>query len=1550
MATVDDVEELTDATLAPSAPGDAPPIGSNPSPAWSTPAEHMSVHGESGSTPLQSLFPPGGGFTPADARTLRPASGRSIGLASRDAAAYMRSQLGMGEDSDPDDVQSEAITLASTWRTATVASSPRLTRAFLDVESPQITSAMLDHWVSDEACMHSLMQFIVRPLSAPMHVGAGALGQHAVAIESAIAIAQKLPTPPAAPDTPMSSDSGTGDGVLARLKVLSYEPYGLTFMVDAIRDAARTHAHVPGGASDSDDALSTAGAAAEVDAISGAVNAAHAAAFEAAVADVYHHAAAVSRQWHDLYPDAASRATSHSVLAAVSPPRMGRFAAEDGAAEDLSHDSAIRPVSCLFPRQREEMDALKSLMQRVVDGAPASSSASAPPVGGEAEPAVATPGRSPRPPTAPLPTFAQLRNRCVEEEQAVLRSFRLMRLLCGGTSSADDLLDSRPEDMTKALFNVFTSRYKGSLYHACAVLQRLIQTQPDSVARAVASDSQRYIGSMLLYLHHAPVADTLVQLVLLNHMASAQGGAGPHASLNGGQSPFGGGGGMGGFPFGGGSFGVRSATVTNYDGAMTMYSSRGTAASPPSRPLLWKSLAGWGFMSVLAAHVFRPDYACVPEHVQASADAFVQIVKVLAGDDRADVMLGPVLRSVSTLRGLVTGACWPLPGVDYPRSGKWLRTHDAEDSYAADGLVPARQRECMRVLHELAVLMHSPTVPAPHDSASGMAGFGGGPMAVIQRMVDNGTLRHARVVTRVLVAALPQIGFALCRLQHALQPDVVVVKSGHKAGKHGGKPAAPGAATAQTSSSSGGMVHASSDASIAASTPGVPDGSTTEASTPGDAAAVSTSAAAKKRRKKKKSGAAGGKAAASAGEDAEEHEEAEDAAPTSASAVSVDAPPTAAAVASGSEPSEPVTTTLTATSAANSATSTPATVAPRARARSVAEAATYVHKHPGHAYAAPFGMFRLYAAQLIAVLARSECTIVPPEPLPSPFASGEGDAGASSARSRTESSMDAAGGGEADAHGHTHGDDSDSEHDITDARRGKTKGSKGHKDKKGKGKSHKGGVKKSAGGKGKGRDTSMLVLRDDSEEDESHNVPAFTATLTALSTPASLLPVMPASAEHELRVSWYHARHPRASVSGADGHGRTVSDASSTALGVLQDLSDARMSLSTPASPLPALARSGTAASSISVEAPTVEVGGVLPGASFDPAELWSTLVHWVVTYSHTNLFHVAFTSLLQVVVKHNHEATLRVLLQSARLLTTFINHYEGTAPVSMALERATSDGSTLSSAQERRRARTDASAARGTVLRVLNMLRLASQAQPQTSLLTQHLRDHSLWTSFQPRLRNDSEPLMKPLVPAPPRANAAATASTDSSGGGFRSMLGNLLNPASLLGNLGKGGDKHGAAKAPEDDMDWNLGSPFAKELGMDTLTRHTDAASGAAAAGRKGGAAAGGAPSAGTRGGKAGRSRAGSSDSGSTPDDTSLEALMASLEDAGASPPSGGKGAKAGKKKPATSPVAAASPPAAPNVAAGARGGKGKPTTVSESGNALAAVQHSIDMLDVD
>jgi hypothetical protein len=280
-------------------------------------------------------------------------------------------------------------------------------------------------------------------------------------------------------------------------------------------------------------------------------------------------------------------------------------------------------------------------------------------------------------------------------------------------------------------------------------------------------------------------------------------------------------------------------------------------------------------------------------------------------------------------------------------------------------------------------------------------------------------------------------------------------------------------------------------------------------------------------------------------------------------------------------------------------------------------------------------------------------------------------------------------------------------------------------------------------------------------------------------------------------------------------------------------------------------------------------------------------LVQWVLLYPHTNLYHHAFDALVKSALRSNHEPTLSLLLKSSKLVSSFVHHYEHSVPLkpSPPARGAWSDseddeqGSAAQQleAAERKRERQrlalaaraaasrSCSAARGTILRTLNAVRLAAAALPPSALLCGHLRDHTLWHDFLPQLRADTAVQLRPLVPLPGRAGgqrggAGAGGGSGGAASSSLSALQSLLQTPSafnlLLGSAGSGSGGSGssfqqllrggaagrkqaaaaaaqaaaaaaaaaAAKAAEPDAEWGLDSSFAKELGMGGLTAWVD------------------------------------------------------------------------------------------------------------------------------
>jgi hypothetical protein len=144
------------------------------------------------STPAASSFSDGIGnvfgsnfFSPGKVRVFR-GSGIGRGLPNRglygfDSGGGSGDELEGGPSISGSAPRLGDVTESSTWKRANSRNSALLCRAFLDLDRPQLSSAMVDHLLSDDACLLGLLDFVARPVDNPTHAGAGALGQEALA-------------------------------------------------------------------------------------------------------------------------------------------------------------------------------------------------------------------------------------------------------------------------------------------------------------------------------------------------------------------------------------------------------------------------------------------------------------------------------------------------------------------------------------------------------------------------------------------------------------------------------------------------------------------------------------------------------------------------------------------------------------------------------------------------------------------------------------------------------------------------------------------------------------------------------------------------------------------------------------------------------------------------------------------------------------------------------------------------------------------------------------------------------------------------------------------------------------------------------------------------------------------------------------------------------------------------------------------------------------------------------------------------------------------------
>lgn len=117
--------------------------------------------------------------------------------------------------------------------------------------------------------------------------------------------------------------------------------------------------------------------------------------------------------------------------------------------------------------------------------------------------------------------------------------------------------------------------------------------------------------------------------------------------------------------------------------------------------------------------------------------------------------------------------------------------------------------------------------------------------------------------------------------------------------------------------------------------------------------------------------------------------------------------------------------------------------------------------------------------------------------------------------------------------------------------------------------------------------------------------------------------------------------------------------------------------------------------------------------------DVWKVLTAWFLEYRHNNLFHTAYTKIWVAAVMSSHPS-LQVCLPASTAISSFIEHYRSGPN----------------------------SSAKGTILKMLNVLRLKVDSLPPTEWLRQHVRHHDGWQKFLPELIEESKRMVtKPVA-----------------------------------------------------------------------------------------------------------------------------------------------------------------------------------------------------------
>ncbi|CAN0391565.1 unnamed protein product, partial [Ectocarpus sp. 12 AP-2014] len=185
-----------------------------------------------------------------------------------------------------------------------------------------------------------------------------------------------------------------------------------------------------------------------------------------------------------------------------------------------------------------------------------------------------------------------------EVSEELKRSFRATMLLANSEPSDNHrtFLAKKARELTAAVLKVFWPSAKGSLHHACCVLDYLLRSYADEVFETLGRSREsleRHLGPMLRWAEYSPVSETMVKLLTFPSVGGAVAGA-----------------------------------AVNYQ------------TSAPSKWRLYSGLADWRFLLRVAENIF--DRECSDSYASACADLLLEVVDRLSSDDNGELLLQPI--------------------------------------------------------------------------------------------------------------------------------------------------------------------------------------------------------------------------------------------------------------------------------------------------------------------------------------------------------------------------------------------------------------------------------------------------------------------------------------------------------------------------------------------------------------------------------------------------------------------------------------------------------------------------------------------------------------------------------------------------------------------------------------------------------------------------------------------------------------------------------------------------------------------------------------------
>lgn len=179
-------------------------------------------------------------------------------------------------------------------------------------------------------------------------------------------------------------------------------------------------------------------------------------------------------------------------------------------------------------------------------------------------------------------------------------------------------------------------------------------------------------------------------------------------------------------------------------------------------------------------------------------------------------------------------------------------------------------------------------------------------------------------------------------------------------------------------------------------------------------------------------------------------------------------------------------------------------------------------------------------------------------------------------------------------------------------------------------------------------------------------------------------------------------------------------------------------------------------------------------------APLWKVLSDWLFEHRFNNIYHDLFHKLFRTVIKINHVESMKGLFSKHKFITRMIEHYKA----------STSKDSGL----------------RSYIILMGNYVRLTADAQPPSEYLKSFLVSHVQWKEFVPLLKEDTIKQFVTAFPAP-------------SGGHPIS-----LSPFASAESFGLYSSMAPPKPITPDDVDVDLGSEYANNLGMDDASVYVE------------------------------------------------------------------------------------------------------------------------------